>query len=93
MKSNGQLDFSNPEAVQQLTKSLLERDFGLKLELPNDRLCPPVDAPMIIWGALTEQLSRYQIGTSTHTGIDGVRKLMIHKFQLHPLDSRLAQHN
>ncbi|KAK0513586.1 hypothetical protein JMJ35_003950 [Cladonia borealis] len=42
LKSNGQLDFSNPEAVQQLTKSLLERDFGLKLELPNDRLCPPV---------------------------------------------------
>ncbi|KAL2037556.1 hypothetical protein N7G274_009668 [Stereocaulon virgatum] len=42
LKSNGQVDFSNPEAVQQLTKSLLERDFKLKLELPNDRLCPPV---------------------------------------------------
>ncbi|KAL6719793.1 hypothetical protein ACLMJK_001714 [Lecanora helva] len=42
LKSNGQLDFSNPEAVQQLTKSLLERDFNLKIELPRDRLCPPV---------------------------------------------------
>jgi 23S rRNA A1618 N6-methylase RlmF len=42
LKPNGQLDFSDPAAVQQLTKSLLERDFGLKLDLPDDRLCPPV---------------------------------------------------
>ncbi|TVY54920.1 U6 small nuclear RNA (adenine-(43)-N(6))-methyltransferase [Lachnellula cervina] len=42
LKSNGQLDFSNPESVQQLTKSLLKRDFGLKISLPPDRLCPPV---------------------------------------------------
>lgn len=42
LKSNGQLDFSNPESVQQLTKSLLKRDFGLTIELPPDRLCPPV---------------------------------------------------
>jgi len=26
----------------QLTKSLLKEDFGLKIELPDDRLCPPV---------------------------------------------------
>ncbi|MCJ1259939.1 hypothetical protein MMC24_007778 [Lignoscripta atroalba] len=45
LKSNGQLDFSNPEAVQQLTKSLLKRDFGLEIELPDDRLCPPVFSP------------------------------------------------
>ncbi|TVY38439.1 U6 small nuclear RNA (adenine-(43)-N(6))-methyltransferase [Lachnellula subtilissima] len=42
LKLNGQLDFSNPESVQQLTKSLLKRDFGLKISLPPDRLCPPV---------------------------------------------------
>ncbi|KAE8451750.1 hypothetical protein EG329_003207 [Mollisiaceae sp. DMI_Dod_QoI] len=42
LKSNGQLDFSNPESVQQLTKSLLRRDFNLKIILPPDRLCPPV---------------------------------------------------
>jgi 23S rRNA A1618 N6-methylase RlmF len=27
---------------RQLSKSLLKRDFGLKLELPDDRLRPPV---------------------------------------------------
>ncbi|KAH8678581.1 hypothetical protein BGZ60DRAFT_401371 [Tricladium varicosporioides] len=42
LKSNGQLDFSNPESVQQLTKALLKRDFGLRISLPPDRLCPPV---------------------------------------------------
>jgi hypothetical protein len=34
--------FNNPECVMQLTKSLLKLDFELKLELPDDRLCPPV---------------------------------------------------
>jgi 23S rRNA (adenine1618-N6)-methyltransferase len=34
--------FNDPECVMQLTKSLLKLDFGLKLELPDDRLCPPV---------------------------------------------------
>ncbi|KAL8823809.1 MAG: hypothetical protein Q9170_008315, partial [Blastenia crenularia] len=42
LKPNAQLDFSNPQAVKQLTKSLLRRDFGVQIELPDDRLCPPV---------------------------------------------------
>ncbi|EDN98956.1 hypothetical protein SS1G_13816 [Sclerotinia sclerotiorum 1980 UF-70] len=42
LKSNGQLDFSDPKSVQQLTKSLLKRDFHLDLTLPDDRLCPPI---------------------------------------------------
>ncbi|OJJ07081.1 hypothetical protein ASPVEDRAFT_141676 [Aspergillus versicolor CBS 583.65] len=42
LKPNNQLDFTDPDAVRQLTVSLLKRDFGLKVEVPEDRLCPPV---------------------------------------------------
>ncbi|KAL8382280.1 hypothetical protein RB595_006191 [Gaeumannomyces hyphopodioides] len=42
LKKPGQLDFTDPAAVVQLTKSTLKRDFGLHIELPADRLCPPV---------------------------------------------------
>ncbi|KAL2133525.1 hypothetical protein VTI74DRAFT_2211 [Chaetomium olivicolor] len=42
LRDNGQLDFSDPAATMQLTKTLLDVHFGLKLELPDDRLCPPV---------------------------------------------------
>ncbi|KAL7629784.1 hypothetical protein AAE478_001307 [Parahypoxylon ruwenzoriense] len=36
------LDFADPAAVMQLTKTLLRLDFGLHVDLPSDRLCPPV---------------------------------------------------
>ncbi|KAI0889499.1 uncharacterized protein GGS22DRAFT_176810 [Annulohypoxylon maeteangense] len=36
------LDFANPKSVMQLTKTLLKLDFGLLVDLPTDRLCPPV---------------------------------------------------
>ncbi|KAG9245797.1 DUF890 domain protein [Calycina marina] len=51
LKPNGQLDFSNPESVLQLTKSLLKRDFNLKIEVALDRLCPPVPNRLnyILW--------------------------------------------
>jgi 23S rRNA (adenine1618-N6)-methyltransferase len=38
----GRMDWKNPEHVMQLTKCLLKRDFALSIELPEDRLCPPV---------------------------------------------------
>ncbi|KAK1984674.1 hypothetical protein LZ30DRAFT_585679 [Colletotrichum cereale] len=38
----GNLDFNDPAAVMQLTKTLLKNDFGLEVELPENRLCPPV---------------------------------------------------
>ncbi|POR36356.1 Putative methyltransferase-like protein C27D7.08c [Tolypocladium paradoxum] len=37
-----ELDFCDPRSVMQLTKTLLKLDFGLDIELPEDRLCPPV---------------------------------------------------
>ncbi|KAL6808918.1 hypothetical protein GGI42DRAFT_340185 [Trichoderma sp. SZMC 28013] len=36
------LNFNDPKAVMQLTKTLLKVDFDLNIELPEDRLCPPV---------------------------------------------------
>ncbi|EXF83878.1 hypothetical protein CFIO01_03901 [Colletotrichum fioriniae PJ7] len=42
MLKRGNLDFNDPSAVMQLTKTLLQADFGLDVELPDDRLCPPV---------------------------------------------------
>ncbi|KXH69029.1 hypothetical protein CSAL01_07471 [Colletotrichum salicis] len=42
MLNRGYLDFNNPSAVMQLTKTLLKADFGLRIDLPDDRLCPPV---------------------------------------------------
>ncbi|KAK3361217.1 hypothetical protein B0T24DRAFT_642747 [Lasiosphaeria ovina] len=42
VKKGGKLNFSDAAAFMQLTKTLLKADFGLKIELPDDRLCPPV---------------------------------------------------
>lgn len=36
------LDFTDPAAAMQLTKTLLQEDFGLRINLPFNRLCPPV---------------------------------------------------
>lgn len=51
LKPNGQLDFSDPASVRQLSKSLLQRDFGLEVDLPNNRLCPPIPNRLnyIVW--------------------------------------------
>ncbi|KAH6660961.1 hypothetical protein BKA67DRAFT_598940 [Truncatella angustata] len=42
LKDGRHLDFTDPLSVMQLTKSLLKVDFDLHIELPQDRLCPPV---------------------------------------------------
>ncbi|KAF1976537.1 hypothetical protein BU23DRAFT_528211 [Bimuria novae-zelandiae CBS 107.79] len=40
--TSGKLDFQDPETTKSLTKAILKADFGLQLEVPDDRLCPPV---------------------------------------------------
>lgn len=42
LKGGSHLDFADPQAVMQLTKTLLRLDFSLRIELPLDRLCPPI---------------------------------------------------
>ncbi|KAJ3555943.1 hypothetical protein NPX13_g10247 [Xylaria arbuscula] len=42
LKDDVHLDFTDPVAVMQLTKTLLKEDFGLHIRLRPDRLCPPV---------------------------------------------------
>ncbi|MCJ1309514.1 hypothetical protein MMC25_003174 [Agyrium rufum] len=89
VKPNGQLDFSNPEAVKQLTKSLLKRDFNLRIELPDDRLCPPVPNRLnyILWlqdlldttsDSYTDQYdpSREVIGLDIGTGASCIYPLL-----------------
>ncbi|CAG8594466.1 5015_t:CDS:10 [Paraglomus occultum] len=36
------IDFHDPDAVRELSYTLLKHDFGLYLEIPNDALCPMV---------------------------------------------------
>ena len=54
---------------RQLTKSLLARDFGLAIELPDDRLCPPVCESLSDSGYQEKggafMVSRSRIGTLT----------------------------
>ncbi|KAK5634051.1 hypothetical protein RRF57_009765 [Xylaria bambusicola] len=42
LRNGAHLDFTDPAAVVQLTKTLLKEDFGLEINLPANRLCPPV---------------------------------------------------
>ncbi|KAF2821059.1 hypothetical protein CC86DRAFT_108076 [Ophiobolus disseminans] len=39
---SGKLDFQDTATVKTLSKAILRADFGLQLEIPDDRLCPPI---------------------------------------------------
>ncbi|CEI62826.1 hypothetical protein FVEN_g599 [Fusarium venenatum] len=76
--------FNDPECVMQLTKTLLKIDFGLQLELPNDRLCPPVTNRnnYILWlkGLLDtssyEKQARDVVGCDIGTGASCIYPLL-----------------
>ncbi|KID76510.1 DUF890 domain-containing protein, partial [Metarhizium brunneum ARSEF 3297] len=56
----------------QLTKTLLKLDFGIKLELPDDRLCPPVPNrhSYILWMKDLLDTSSYNEPGRKLTGMD-----------------------
>ena len=72
VKAKGQLDFTNPAAMMQLTRTLLRVDYGLKIELPVDRLCPPVsvtsDLDRHLASPSTDNHPRSQTATTTSCG-------------------------
>ena len=47
----GQLDWSSPQALTELCRVLLWHDFGVRWELPPDRLCPTVPSRLnyLLW--------------------------------------------
>ena len=44
-------DFKNPEALKTLTTTLLQKDFGLQVEIPSNRLVPtvPLRLNYLLW--------------------------------------------
>ncbi|KAG5913814.1 hypothetical protein E4U53_004764, partial [Claviceps sorghi] len=66
------LDFRDPAAVMQLTKTLLRLDFGIKIHLPDDRLCPPVPNRhnYILWLKDLLDTSSYDGPGQKRTGLD-----------------------
>ncbi|CAH0058543.1 unnamed protein product [Clonostachys solani] len=67
-----ELDFDDPASVMQLTKTLLKLDFDLNIELPDDRLCPPVANRhnYILWLKNLLDTSSYEKPGRKAVGID-----------------------
>ncbi|KAJ5470687.1 hypothetical protein N7530_008044 [Penicillium desertorum] len=89
LKPNGQLDFTDPAAVRQLTTTLLQQDFHLEVDIPESRLCPPVPNRLnyILWlqdlldstaGGLHEGYDRDRevVGLDIGTGCIGIYPLL-----------------
>ncbi|KGQ08428.1 Putative methyltransferase-like protein C27D7.08c [Beauveria bassiana D1-5] len=66
------LDFRDPKAVMQLSKTLLKHDFGLSLDLPDDRLCPPIPNrhKYILWLKDLVDFTTYNAPGGKLVGID-----------------------
>ncbi|KAG6018786.1 hypothetical protein E4U41_003584 [Claviceps citrina] len=67
-----ELDFRDPASVMRLTKTLLRLDFGIRINLPDDRLCPPVPNRhnYILWLKDLLDTSSYDQPGQKRTGLD-----------------------
>lgn len=63
------VNFKDPSAVRSLTCALLRQDFGLEVDLPLNRIIPPVPGRLnyILW--VEDLLSNVNTGSNVH-GID-----------------------
>lgn len=78
---NGQtLDFRDPAAIRQLTITLLRRDFGLKMQLPDNRLCPPVPNRLsyVVWikSLIEDEGDEPAVGLDIGTGASCIYPLL-----------------
>ncbi|KAM7184850.1 putative DUF890 domain containing protein [Rhypophila sp. PSN 637] len=72
LHKDGRLDFTDPAGTMQLTRTLLKQDFGLQIELPDDRLCPPVPNRhnYILWLKMLLDTSSYREPGGKLRGLD-----------------------
>ncbi|KAH9966325.1 hypothetical protein BGW80DRAFT_1230306 [Lactifluus volemus] len=65
------IDFHDPTAQRRLTQALLFRDFNIQLEIPNDRLCPPVPNRLnyILW---LQDIISHTTSPESSTSIRGI---------------------
>ncbi|KAI9435810.1 S-adenosyl-L-methionine dependent methyltransferase [Lactarius indigo] len=66
------IDFHDEAAQRRLTQALLFRDFDIQLEIPDDRLCPPVPNRLnyVLW--LQDILSHSSLQEQSPTSIRGI---------------------
>ncbi|KAF2472858.1 uncharacterized protein BDR25DRAFT_258325 [Lindgomyces ingoldianus] len=87
---DGYTDFTDPRVYQAVTKAVLRVDFGLEIELPYDRLCPPIPNRFnyVVWiQALLDQTgpnygdeadaNREIVGLDIGTGASAIYALLI----------------
>ncbi|KAJ7778097.1 S-adenosyl-L-methionine dependent methyltransferase [Mycena metata] len=65
------IDFQNEVSQRRLTEALLHRDFGISLDLPLNRLCPPVPNRLnyVLWVEDLLRATRLDEGSPAH-GLD-----------------------
>ncbi|KAH9068077.1 S-adenosyl-L-methionine dependent methyltransferase [Lactarius deliciosus] len=78
------IDFHDETAQRRLTQALLFRDFDIQLEIPDDRLCPPVPNRLnyVLWlqdilsHSSSQKLPPTSIGIDVGTGASAIYPLL-----------------